>query len=57
MIIVIPCPGHQFNSLKEMQDELNPVVSQVIQQGCSNLPINYFTDGGNIGQKFVITFY
>ncbi|CAD8060411.1 unnamed protein product [Paramecium primaurelia] len=47
-------PGHKFNNMKQVQQELSEPMKQLIPKGCTNIPCPFLTDGDEIGEKNII---
>lgn len=54
LIIVLLNPGFSFTNLKSIQNELNPMIQQIIPENCSNQPCPYLTDGDELGERILI---
>lgn len=52
--MIVPSPGHSFESLKAIQDEVNPVIAGIIPVDCSNQPCPYMTDAEDLGEKTTV---
>ena len=52
LVIVILNPGHSFASLKQVQDEISPIMNELYPKNCSNVPCPFMTDGDDLGGKF-----
>lgn len=51
LIIVILNPGHDFKSMKEIQNEINSAAVDLIPINCTNFPCPFLTDGDELGGK------
>lgn len=49
LIIARLNPGHTFESLKSIQDELSNAMKDLTPKGCKNAPCPFMTDGDEIG--------
>lgn len=54
LVIVRLNSGHKFGTLKEVSEELNQVMQDLIPKGCTNIPCPFFTDGDEIGYKKIV---
>lgn len=49
LVIVRLNPGHKFDNLKVVQQEITPVMQDLIPKKCTNIPVPFMTDGDEIG--------
>lgn len=54
LIITLLNPGFIFTNMKEIQNELNPIILKLIPDNCTNLPCPYLTDGDEIGERILL---
>ena len=54
LIIVLLNSGHIFTNMKDIQNELNPMINKLIPETCTNLPCPYLTDGDELGERITL---
>lgn len=54
LVIARMNPGHKFDNMKLVQQELSDPMRGLIPKGCTNQPCPFMTDGDEIGNKVII---